>query len=123
MRENGVPDFPDPQNGRLMLRAGEGGVDPNSPEFQAAREACQDLAPQGGQAGGGGAAPGGDMQAQALEYAKCMRENGLPEFPDPQFSGGGVRMRLPEGVSENSPQFKSAQQACQAILSGQGGAP
>jgi hypothetical protein len=119
MRENGVPEFPDPVNGRLTIRAGEGGLNPDSPEFQAAREACRDLAPQG--RGGGAGGGGGELQAQVLEFAKCMRENGVPDFPDPQFSGGGVRMRLPRGVDEDSPQFQAAQQACQSLLAG--GAP
>ena len=121
MRKNGVPNFPDPENGRLTLRAGPGsGIDPDSPEFKAAQEACQDLAPQGGQAGGG---QNDAMQAQVLEFAKCMRENGVPDFPDPDFSSGGVRLRLPKGVDQSSSQFRSAQQACQDILSGLGGAP
>jgi hypothetical protein len=121
MRKNGVPEFPDPENGGTVLRAGPGsGVDPNSAEFKAARRACQDLAPQGGEAGG---AQSDRLQAQVLEYAKCMRENGVPGFPDPDFSGGGVQMQLPPGVDQNSPQFQSAQQACQDILAGLGGAP
>jgi hypothetical protein len=121
MRENGVPEFPDPENGQTTLQAGPGGgIDPNSAEFKAAQEACQDLAPQGGQAGG---AQSDQLQAQVLEYAKCMRKNGVPGFPDPDVSGGGVTMQLPQGVDQNSPQFQSAQQACQDILSGLGGAP
>jgi hypothetical protein len=122
MRENGVPEFPDPENGRLTLRAGpNSGIDPSSPEFKAAQEACQDLAPTQSGAGAGGMSR--EMQAQVLAYAKCMRENGVPDFPDPDFSGGGVRMMLPQGVSESSPQFQRAQQACQDKLSGLGGAP
>jgi hypothetical protein len=121
MRENGVPEFPDPVNGRLTLRAGPGsGIRPDSPEFQQAQEACRSLAPQGAQAGGRG---NEEMQARVLEYAGCMRENGVPDFPDPDFSGQGVRMRLPQGVDENSPQFQAAQQECQPILAQQGGAP
>jgi hypothetical protein len=121
MRENGVPEFPDPENGRTTLRAGAGsGIDPNSAEFRAAQEACQDLAPQGGQAGG---AQSSELQAQVLEYAKCMRNNGVPDFPDPDVSGGGVTMQLPQGVDQNSRQFQSAQRACQDILSGLGGTP
>jgi hypothetical protein len=121
MRKNGVPKFPDPENGQTVLRAGRGsGIDPNSTEFKAAQQACQDLAPQGGEAGG---AQSDQLQAQVLEYAKCMRENGVPDFPDPDFSGAGVQMQLPPGVDQNSPQFQSAQQACQDILAGLGGAP
>jgi hypothetical protein len=120
MRENGVPDFPDPQNGRLTLRGGPGsGLDPNSPEFQQAQQACRDLMPQGGQVAG----QDDELQARMLEYAKCMRENGVPDFPDPQFSGGAVRMQLPPGVSEDSPQFQRAQQACRELQAGPGGSP
>jgi hypothetical protein len=120
MRENGVPEFPDPENGRLTLRVGpDGGIDPNSPEFKAAQEACQSLAPQGGPGAGGPANP--ELQDQVLNYAECMRENGVPDFPDPDVSGRGVRMQLPQGVDPNSQQFRSAQQECQSILQGLGG--
>ncbi len=54
MRENGVPNFPDPQpDGRLLLNPNEG-VDPESPQFLAADEKCQQ---EGGP--GGPQAPGG----------------------------------------------------------------
>jgi hypothetical protein len=48
MRKNGVPKFPDPQNGQTIVG---GGVDPNSPQFQSAIQACQKLIP-GGTTGG-----------------------------------------------------------------------
>ena len=28
-----------------------------------------------------------DLEEQALEFAQCMRENGVPDFPDPQVDG------------------------------------
>jgi hypothetical protein len=116
MRKNGVPEFPDPENGRIMLRGGPGsGLDPSSPEFQAAQEACRHLMPEGGQAGGGN---NEQLQQRVLEYAQCMRENGVPEFPDPDVSGGTVQMRTPPGVDPNSRQFQAAQQACQDLLAG-----
>ncbi|MCW2884451.1 MAG: hypothetical protein JWL58_1313 [Streptosporangiaceae bacterium] len=46
MRKNGVPDFPDPEGGKIMFTSG-GKVDPNSPQFQAAQKACQKLLPGG----------------------------------------------------------------------------
>ncbi|HZD67485.1 MAG TPA: hypothetical protein VFA45_00750 [Actinomycetes bacterium] len=45
MREHGVSNFPDPQNGRFVITSG---VDPNSPQFQAAMQACRKLLPGGG---------------------------------------------------------------------------
>jgi hypothetical protein len=113
MRANGVPDFPDPEDGRLMLRAGPGGIDPNAPGFAEAQEACKELAPSGPAAGG---AQADAMEARVLEYARCMRENGVPEFPDPKVDGGRVQMRLPQGVQEDSPAFQRAQSECQELL-------
>jgi hypothetical protein len=119
MRKNGVPEFPDPENGRTVLRAGPGtGIDPNSPEFKAAQEACQDLAPQGGQVSG---AQNAELEKQVLAFAQCMRDNGVPNFPDPDVNGGRVQIRPGQGVDPNSPQFQQAQQACQEILAGLGG--
>ncbi|GAA4630500.1 hypothetical protein GCM10023196_056100 [Actinoallomurus vinaceus] len=48
MRKNGVPSFPDPQGGKLIMKQGSG-VDPNSPQFQAAQKTCQKLLPGGTQ--------------------------------------------------------------------------
>jgi len=52
MRDNGLPEFPDPGPDGLSLTGT--GLDPASEEFQAARDACQDLMPQ--QSSGSGAA-------------------------------------------------------------------
>jgi hypothetical protein len=112
MRKNGVPDFPDPVNGELVLRVepGEGGLDPESPRFKSAQEACKSLAPSGPR----GAAPDDELQQQSLAFAKCMRSNGVPTFPDPVFSDGGVKTRLPDDVSPDSQAFQNAQRACQS---------
>lgn len=115
MRENGVPNFPDPEEGKIQITPGSG-VDPESPEFQEASEACRQFAPSG--------APtqaNEDLEQQVLEYAQCMRENGVPDFPDPKVSGGAVQLKLPKGVSESSPQFREAQEACGELLAGLGG--
>ncbi len=46
MRENGVPSFPDPENGRLQIRGRQGSdMDPESSSFQAAQQACKDKEP------------------------------------------------------------------------------
>jgi hypothetical protein len=49
-----------------------------------------------------------------------MRSHGVPNFPDPQFSGGGVRIGG-TGLDPNSPQFTAAQKACQSKLPGKPG--
>jgi hypothetical protein len=118
MRKNGVPEFPDPNpEGGIRLRAGPGtGIDPESAEFKAAEKACRKLLPRGGEE----ASPAQQAQARErmLAFSACMRKNGVPNFPDPEFDGGAVRLRLPRGFEANSPQFKDAEKACQDLLPG-----
>ncbi|HEX3736821.1 MAG TPA: hypothetical protein VHV53_04700 [Solirubrobacterales bacterium] len=61
MRDHGV-DVPDPQftgKGKVTMKigGGKGGIDPNSPAFQEAQEACRSKLPDGGKGGPVGAAP------------------------------------------------------------------
>jgi hypothetical protein len=64
MRSHGVPSFPDPVfiggSIRMAVKAGSG-LDPNSPQFVAAQNACQSFQPfgHGNQASTGSAAAGG----------------------------------------------------------------
>lgn len=104
MREHGVPDFPDPVDGRFEMRSGG---DPAA--MRAAQEACQELAP------GGRATP--QMQEQLLAFCQCMRKNGVPDFPDPEGPG---RLLIPRTIDVESPQFEQARQACQGKLRGSG---
>jgi hypothetical protein len=49
-------------------------------------------------------------QQQAwLTWARCIRTHGVPEFPDPTFSGSEVR---DSGDASSSPQLRSAIDAC-----------
>jgi hypothetical protein len=113
MRENGVPNFPDADaEGRIRISP-PGSIDPDSAEFQGASEACRHLAPEGwGETNTGP----GDAEA-LLEFTRCMRENGVPDFPDPDPSTGvrnifGRDSRL----DPNDPKVKAALELCQAIL-------
>jgi hypothetical protein len=46
-----------------------------------------------------------------LQFSQCVRNHGVPNFPDPDGSG-----RIPDpasvGVNQGSPQFQAANQAC-----------
>lgn len=113
MRKNGVPSFPDPVNGKLQLQVTKGGpLDPSSPQFQTAQQACKALEPPGLQTGGQST----QQQSQMLKFVSCMRTNGVPNFPDPQ-SG---HFLVSGGIDPNSPQFKTAMQKCQKLLPGGG---
>lgn len=113
MRENGVPEFPDPTEGGIKITGEKGGaLDPESPAFQSAMQACESLAPEGGPSGG----QEGELESQLLAFAECMRENGVPSFPDPEVSGGRVTMKPAPGVKPDSPEFKEAEAACGSPL-------
>jgi hypothetical protein len=113
MRSHGVTNFPDPVNGRLTIVGKPGdGLGPDSPTFKVAEKACRSL-----QGAGKGPSPAQskEMQQAALKYAACLRSHGVPNFPDPVFSGGGMRQTLPPGVNPGSAQFKAAEQACRDL--------
>lgn len=57
-----------------------------------------------------------DAFAQALEYSQCMRDNGVPEFPDPEQQGeGGISLGLTDGIDPDSQEFKDAEAACEDL--------
>jgi hypothetical protein len=74
MRSHGVPNFPDP--GASL----PGGVNPQSPAFQAAQQACRQLDPKGLPPPTHASA---SQRQVALRFAQCMRTRGYPGFPDP----------------------------------------
>jgi len=163
MRDEGI-DIPDPtrdENGNLVIdgpgiRVGGGDsagssssdedddegderpIDPD--EMDAAIEACgeppalrpNDLSEEDRQA----------MEEDALEFAECMRDEGIEDFPDPDFSnmgpGGEPRRRSSEDdrgddggdggpqvflgpfgeIDMDDPEVQAAFEACQDLLGG-----
>jgi hypothetical protein len=111
MRDNGFTEFEDPTpDGDLRIR-----VTPESaPRFQAAGEACRDLPPEGFR--------DEDISPEDLEalvkLSQCVRENGVPNFPDPQADG---RFDL-RGVSSgpDDPKIEVAMDACNDLRQGVG---
>ena len=82
MRENGVGEFPDPDaSGTLTIDqvANGSSLDTNTPAFTRALSVCKDLEPPGFT----GAKRSPEEQQAALKFAQCMRDNGVPDFPDP----------------------------------------
>ena len=68
-----------------------------------------------GAAGQASSSSSPDPKNAGLEYARCMRSHGVPNFPDPD-SNGGIDLGQSSGVDPNSSQFSAAQQACQGLL-------
>jgi hypothetical protein len=115
MRRNGVPKFPDPDSeGRFRVRAGPGsGIDPESAEFKAAEKVCGKFASDEPVP----ASPDerAELQEQLLEFSACMRSHGLPNFPDPDGSGG-LTLGRNSGLDPDSPRFREADRACADLL-------
>lgn len=114
MRENGLPDFEDPkldENGEMDMSLPRG-VDPEVVEQ--ANEKCREYLPNGGQPE--------QMTPEDLKkfqaYAKCMRENGVSKFPDPDSDGGPPRL---DGIDPESSEVKAANEQCKHHLPGGGG--
>ena len=82
MRANGVGAFPDPDaSGALTIDAVANGssLDTGSAAFKQAVSACKDLEPSGFT----GHPRSSQEQKAALEFAQCIRDNGVRDFPDP----------------------------------------
>lgn len=125
MRENGVEDFPDPQideNGGITIGIGDGEPGEGRPSdvdretLEVAMQECQPLLPQGGGPGEISEEDRAAFQDAMIEYAQCMRDNGIEEYPDPEFSGGGAFQEIGEGVDPNSDEFRAADETCRPIL-------
>jgi len=55
--------------------------------------------------------PVGASATQELRYARCMRANGEPNFPDPN-SQGAFSFGSAQGIDPGSAQFRAAQSKC-----------
>jgi hypothetical protein len=53
---------------------------------------------------------------QALTYVRCIRAQGVPNFPDP--SPGGRLPNIPSSIDTAAPAFRSAQKACAGLMPG-----
>ena len=161
MRDHGV-DMPDPQigeDGGVQIQVGgpagggdEGETDGDAPQrpsaedrdaFEAANEACGEPPMLGTFT----EEDREQMEEDALEFSECMRDEGIEDFPDPDFSnfgpgrgpatneataddedddeGGGARVFGPWGeIDLEDPETAAAFEACQDQLGGpDGGGP
>jgi hypothetical protein len=107
--------IPDPvagnNGGAASAARGGSGVNRNSPQFRRAERACVSLRPRGTEA-----VITTQEQVDYLRAAQCMRAHGVPEFPDPVFSDGGVNFPVPSGVNTHSPQVQRAVATCRRLI-------
>ena len=114
MRENGASEFPDPDaSGEFPPEGGEG-----TAAYQTALAACKDLQP-----------PGfidtdytAEEQEARLDFAQCMRDNGVEDFPDPVEDGALIdTTRIPSAAGRGAlsiPGFQAAADKCTDVYSG-----
>lgn len=110
VRDNGYPEFPDPDTEggfRFLIEPG------NADRFRTATTACRDLAPEG--------LRDNDVTPEELDVlirlAQCVRENGVPAFPDPGPKGNFDLSDA--GIGPQDARLEAAMAACRAE-SGQG---
>jgi hypothetical protein len=116
MRGHGVPQFPDPGGGprsassiSILGAHLPANTNIHAPTFQAALNLCMKRLLAGHPRPPVSAA----QKASVLKAARCMRANGVPNFPDPKFPpGGGIGIETPPGVTPSSPAFQHASKVC-----------
>jgi len=123
MRDNGVPGFPDPDSdGGFDVVADELGVPIDSDQYRNAEQTCAPLLPTQGSH-----VQDEDYQA-VLRYAQCMRDEGVPGYPDPPAPAQGPDTKRGDSgdgaaIDRNSPQFQAAHEACKSLLPDGGDEP
>ena len=122
MRDNGVPDFPDPRlsaDGSVDFATSSGDPfgDVDNDTAEAAVNACLP------ELEGVAFAPGGsdfdltEIQDRLVEFAQCMRDNGI-DFDDPDLSGfASGELSNPFGdLDITDPEVEAAFEECQSIF-------
>jgi len=108
MRENGIPNWPDPK-----FNDG-GGVDISAPDgadpakVDAAMQKCKQYEPNGGEPQKLDPA----RLEQLRQYAQCMREHGITNFPDPTENGFQINGNE-SGLDPASAAYQAADKGCQ----------
>ncbi len=121
MRANGVSEFPDPDaSGQMTIDgiANGSSVDTSSPTFDRAFSACKHLEPPGFT----GTRVTAQQRTARLEFAQCVRENGVPDFPDPTPNGPLVDTnRIPSAAATGGmSSLRAAMQKCSRYASAAG---
>jgi hypothetical protein len=121
MRAHDVRSFPDPIQGHPGQYPDLSPALLQSPAFKTAQSTCSNLLPSPGGADRASAA----TRAGLLRSSECMREHGVPNFPDPTSTLpsnpsdytsiddlGDVILAIPKTINAQPPAFRQAAVAC-----------
>jgi hypothetical protein len=115
IRSHGLPNFPDPQqssqDGHQTIRIHT--PDLNSGQAQAAEKACSKFLPSGFDSSPAQAA---QTLTHLLAFARCMRDHGVPGFPDPTSTGSFPTSI--QRIDRLTPVFRSAATTCLPVAAG-----
>ena len=113
MRDHGVSEFPDPDaSGGLTIDGVVNGssLDPGAPAWDEAIGACKDLQPSGFM---GDQEVSDEEHDMRLEFARCMRDNGVEDFPDPVDGEPLVdTRRIPSSAGDGLAAVNAAMRTC-----------
>jgi hypothetical protein len=114
LRDNGMPDLPDPQFDEQGEPRWPGGVEPPDPP-ERARRACGAIADRlDASQPTEPTRPPADIPA-LVRFARCMREHGIADFPDPKADGTFQLSTTSIGREGKSPRVLSAMRACKPL--------
>lgn len=121
MRSNGVSQFPDlGASGKLTIDAiaNGSGLNTSTPAFKRAISTCKNLEP----AGFTGSKRSSQQQQAGLKFARCVRANGVPDFPDPLPNGPLVDTnRIPSAAQPGGMSaLHAAMQKCRDVAAAAG---
>lgn len=139
MRSHEVPSFPDPDSNGQLPKGDARRFGVSSSQLQAARTACQQLLPNVGRvidAGSISQCMMADDCPQALvqqvlneerNFARCMRSQGVPNWPDPTIDTQGrpvfVMSISKDGFDPYSSQIWAKGNRCSRLMPGLPGLP
>lgn len=111
MRDHGVQEaLPNPNGGTAVsggndAQHSDGGVSASAKaEFRKAVEACRIYQPDGGEP----MTFSPEDIEKFRQFSRCMREHGVPEWPDPDPQTGAIR----NDVNDKNPNIPTADRAC-----------
>jgi hypothetical protein len=109
MRSHGVPAFPDPTRRGGVPKVTSQQVGVSNSQFQVAQRACAHLL-QPTQA----QVP--QIMSGMLNFARCMRSHGVPNWPDPSTDSSGQPVFSIPGINPDSLRISNTANECTHLL-------
>lgn len=109
LRAHGIPDFPDPTSRGEVPKVTPQQVGVSESRFRAAQTACASLR-QPAQA------QQPQIMAGMVNFARCMRAHGIPNWPDPSTDRTGQPVFDISGINPDSPRVSNTADACAHLL-------